>query len=153
MASERRLQRIERLLDEAEEAVTREDWPTVASRARAILAFDPDNPDALDLLTAAERTLASPGIVPFHPPPITIAVPSDQPASFSNGRYQVKRFLGEGGKKRVYLATDSLLDRDVAFALIKTNELEAIGRTNDQYQRIETNHPSSKPLPATLRID
>jgi len=31
----------------------------------------------------------------------------------------VKNFLGEGGKKRVYLATDTLLDRDVAFALIR----------------------------------
>src|SRR5207244_3498288 len=36
-----------------------------------------------------------------------------------NGRYEVRRFLGEGGKKRVYLAHDTLLDRDVAFALIK----------------------------------
>ncbi|MDA1256673.1 MAG: protein kinase, partial [Chloroflexi bacterium] len=42
------------------------------------------------------------------------------PASFANGRYQVSRFLGEGGKKRVYLAHDTLLDREVAFALIKT---------------------------------
>ena len=32
----------------------------------------------------------------------------------------MKRFLGEGGKKRVYLAQDTLLDREVAFALIKT---------------------------------
>ena len=29
----------------------------------------------------------------------------------------------------------------------------SIGRTDDQYQRLETNNPSSKPLPATLRID
>ena len=36
--------------------------------------------------------------------------------SFANGRYQVKKFLGEGGKKKVYLAHDTLLDRDVAFA-------------------------------------
>ena len=31
---------------------------------------------------------------------------------------KVKRFLGEGGKKVVYLAHDTLLDRDVAFALL-----------------------------------
>lgn len=43
-----------------------------------------------------------------------------QPGSFVNGRYTVTRFLGEGGKKRVYLAHDTLLDRDIAFALIKT---------------------------------
>ena len=29
-----------------------------------------------------------------------------------------KDFLGEGGKKKVYLAHDTLLDREVAFALI-----------------------------------
>ncbi len=42
------------------------------------------------------------------------------PVSFANGRYEVKGFLGEGGRKRVYLAHDSKLDRDVSFSLIKT---------------------------------
>ena len=42
------------------------------------------------------------------------------PASFANGRNKVTRFLGEGGKKRVYVAQDTLLNREVAFALIKT---------------------------------
>src|SRR5207249_3067042 len=51
------------------------------------------------------------------------------PTSFVNGRYEVRRFLGEGGKKRVYLAHDTLLDRDVAFALIKTEGLDAAART------------------------
>ena len=46
---------------------------------------------------------------------------ADQPTSFANGRYQVKRFLGEGGKKKIYLAQDTTLDREVAFALIKTS--------------------------------
>ena len=45
------------------------------------------------------------------------------PTSFASGRYAVRRFLGEGGKKKVYLAHDTLLDRDVAFALIKTEVL------------------------------
>jgi len=36
----------------------------------------------------------------------------------------VKRFLGEGGKKKVYLVHDKVLDRDVAFALIKTEKLD-----------------------------
>ncbi|MDP9238657.1 MAG: serine/threonine-protein kinase, partial [Chloroflexota bacterium] len=43
------------------------------------------------------------------------------------GRYQVRGFLGEGGTKRVYLAHDTKLDRDVAFALIKTEGLDADG--------------------------
>ncbi len=51
-----------------------------------------------------------------------------QPASFAEGRYQVKKFLGEGGKKKVYLAHDTLLDRDVAFALIKTEGLDGNAR-------------------------
>ena len=36
----------------------------------------------------------------------------NQPASFANGRYQVKRFLGEGGKKKVHLASDTQLHHD-----------------------------------------
>jgi len=56
------------------------------------------------------------------------APPSPMPSSFANGRYQVKKFLGEGGKKKVYLAHDTLLDRDVAFALIKTEKLDDASR-------------------------
>ena len=52
-----------------------------------------------------------------------------QATSFANGRYEVKRFLGEGGKKKVYLAQDTLLDREVAFALIKTEGLDDAGRS------------------------
>jgi tetratricopeptide (TPR) repeat protein len=57
-------------------------------------------------------------------PATTAAQPSHEPTSFSNGRYEVKKFLGEGGKKKVYLTHDTLLDRDVAFALIKTEKLD-----------------------------
>jgi tetratricopeptide (TPR) repeat protein/ribosomal protein L40E len=56
-------------------------------------------------------------------------VPSPQPTSFAAGRYQVKKFLGEGGKKKVYLAHDATLDRDVAFALIKTEKLDETNKT------------------------
>jgi class 3 adenylate cyclase/tetratricopeptide (TPR) repeat protein len=41
----------------------------------------------------------------------------------------VKGFLGEGGRKRVYLAHDEKLDRDVAFAVIKTEGLGEDGLT------------------------
>ena len=61
------------------------------------------------------------------PPPA--APPSPEPTSFVSGRYQVKRFLGEGDKKKVYLAHDTLLDRDVAFALLKTEKLDDAART------------------------
>jgi tetratricopeptide (TPR) repeat protein len=52
-----------------------------------------------------------------------------EPTSFAEGRYQVKKFLGEGGKKKVYLAHDTMLDRDVAFALIKTEGFDEVART------------------------
>jgi serine/threonine protein kinase/class 3 adenylate cyclase len=57
--------------------------------------------------------------VPATAPPL--------PASFASGRYQVRRFLGEGGKKRVYLAHDTLLDREVAVGVIKTEGLDEAG--------------------------
>ena len=134
MASDRRTRRIERLLDEAEEAVSSLDWETVRDRAQAVLAFVPDNSDALDLLTGAARALGSSALPPSTAPPTsspqpTTASTSDQPTSFANGRYQVKQLLGEGGKKKVYLAHDTLLDGDVAFALIKTEGMNAAGRS------------------------
>ena len=52
---------------------------------------------------------------------------SELPVSFAGGRYEVKRFLGEGGRKKVYLARDSKLDRDVAVAVIKTDGLDEAG--------------------------
>jgi tetratricopeptide (TPR) repeat protein len=51
-----------------------------------------------------------------------------EPTSFADGRYQVRKLLGEGGKKKVYLAHDTLLDRDIAFALIKTEKLDDSAR-------------------------
>jgi eukaryotic-like serine/threonine-protein kinase len=62
-------------------------------------------------------------------PPASASASSPAPTSFAGGRYQVKKFLGEGGKKKVYLAHDTVLDRDVAFALIKTEKLDEAGRT------------------------
>jgi hypothetical protein len=41
------------------------------------------------------------------------------PGSYGGGRYVVKRLLGEGGQKRVYLASDTRLERDVVIAVLK----------------------------------
>ena len=122
MASERVQRRIDILLDEADQAIAQSDWSVVRDRAQNALALDPDNGDAATFLAAADRALASSGQPPASTSTPTSKEPTaDQPTSFANGRYQVKRFLGEGGKKKIYLAQDSTLDREVAFALIKTS--------------------------------
>ena len=51
------------------------------------------------------------------------------PATLGGGRYRVKRFLGEGARKRVYLARDTSLDSDVAVAVVKTEGLDVDGLT------------------------
>ena len=122
MASERVQRRIDILLDEADQAIAQSDWSVVRDRAQNVLALDPDNGDAATFLAAADRALASSGQPPASTSTPTSKEPTaDQPTSFASGRYQVKRFLGEGGKKKIYLAQDTTLDREVAFALIKTS--------------------------------
>ena len=137
MASERIQGHIDRLLDEVDEAMSQLNWEQVRDRSQAVLALDPNNQDALTFLAAVDRALggsAAPTTVTPTTPTLTTtpAITPDQPTSFANGRYQVKRFLGEGGKKKVYLAQDTTLDREVAFALIKTDGLDETSRTRIQ---------------------
>ena len=130
MASERVQRRIERLLDQAEEAMDRLDWESVRDIVKVVLGLDPENSDALVFLASVDRVLEDETAAP--PAQATtrmLTPPPDQPASFANGRYLVKQFLGEGGKKRVYLAHDTTLDREVAFALIKSEGLDDTSRT------------------------
>jgi tetratricopeptide (TPR) repeat protein len=130
VTSERIQRRIDSLLDEADDAVAKLDWATVRDRASAVLAADPENDDGKAYLDMAERGLASaeplPSSASSSDSPSTTE--TAQPISFANGRYSVTRFLGEGGKKKVYLAHDAQLDRDVAFALIKTEGLDEAAR-------------------------
>ena len=135
MASERIQRRIERLLDQVEEAADGQEWWRVQELCEEVLGLDANNSEAPAFLSAAERRLAG-GVAATDlrqerldepiSPNITLV---GQPKSFADGRYQVQRFLGEGGKKKVYLAHDELLDRDVAFALIKTEGLDEVSRT------------------------
>jgi serine/threonine protein kinase len=48
--------------------------------------------------------------------------------SFAGGRYQLRELLGEGARKRVHLAWDTRLEREVALSLIKTEGLDEAGR-------------------------
>ncbi|MDA1258970.1 MAG: protein kinase [Chloroflexi bacterium] len=148
MVSDRMRRRIETLLDEADEAVGRRQWAEVRDICDAVLRLEPENAEAQALLEASERdtgvrsfpesapfaataTSPEPGGAPAVPPSREPTLREPQgglpkseaattPTLFANGRYRVSKFLGEGGKKRVYLAHDTLLDREVAFALIKT---------------------------------
>ena len=137
VASERIQRQIDRFLDEAEQAVAGGHWELVADSANKVLASDPQNADAQAFLSAAQRALGSTTAPAQASTPSQAQAPQSAPAptlptSFADGRYQVQRFLGEGGKKKVYLAHDTLLDRDVAFALIKTEGLDDAGRTRIQ---------------------
>ena len=130
MASERIQQTIDSLLDEAVAAISRSDWAAVRDRALNVLALDPDNNDAHAFVAAADRALGGSAPQADTPSTLTTSAPTtEQPTAFANGRYLVKKFLGEGGKKRVYLARDTLLDREVAFTLIKTEGLDEVSRT------------------------
>jgi tetratricopeptide (TPR) repeat protein len=50
------------------------------------------------------------------------------PDTFSNARYTSLGFLGEGKSKRVYHVHDSILDREVALALLKTEGIDELDR-------------------------
>ena len=157
MASERIQRRLERLLDQIDEAESQGNWESVQALAQDILEIDSDNTEAVAYLRSADRRLgamAATGSIQAEstlPSPPTITVRQTiHPTSFANGRYQVKEFLGEGGKKKVYSAHDSTLDRDVALAVIKaeglddasrarvTREARAMGRLGD--------HPNVLPI-------
>ena len=73
------------------------------------------------------------------------APPADLPETIAEGRYRVQRFLGEGGRKRVYLARDTAEDRDVALAVFETEGMEetvlARSRREAQAMRQLGEHP------------
>src|SRR5256885_10808024 len=52
------------------------------------------------------------------------ALPADVPSEIA-GRYRVRRFLGQGGRKRVYLSDDTATDTEVAVALFDTEGVGA----------------------------
>jgi len=67
------------------------------------------------------------GAAPAATPASTPSPARTLPTAFADSRYTVKSFLGEGGRKKVYLAHDTKLDREVAVAVIKTEGLDDDG--------------------------
>ncbi len=65
MASERVQRQIDRLLDEAEAAITQRSWTLARDHAQSVLAIDPNNTDALTYIDATERALSSSSPGPF----------------------------------------------------------------------------------------
>ena len=59
MASERVQRRIERLLDQVEEAMDRLDWESVRDCAKVVLGLDSANSDALAFLASVEQVLGA----------------------------------------------------------------------------------------------
>jgi len=81
----------------------------------------------------------APDATPAAAPAQSVAPPTVTPErttgmSFSGGRYQVERLLGEGGKKRVYLARDTSLGRDVAVSSIKTGTFDDPDQLRVRYE-------------------
>ena len=65
------------------------------------------------------------------PPPTPKTSTPSPPTSVASGRHPVKKFLGEGRKKKVYLAHDRTFDLDVSFAILKTKKLDEAGCGSD----------------------
>jgi serine/threonine protein kinase/class 3 adenylate cyclase len=72
---------------------------------------------------ASSEAAASAASLPSTPQSSTAA-----PTSFASGRYQLRALLGEGARKRVHVAWDTKLEREVAFSLIKAEGLDEAAR-------------------------
>ena len=72
-------------------------------------------------------------------------LPADVPSEIAAGRYRPRRFLGQGGRKRVYLADDTATDREVAVALFDTEgvgaAIQARARREAEAMRKLGDHP------------
>ena len=55
MPSERIQRQIDRLLDQADEAIANRDWTAAGEHAQSVLKLNPDNSDALAYLAPAKR--------------------------------------------------------------------------------------------------
>ena len=115
MASERTQRQIDRLLEEAEEAFSRDEWEPLHERANRRLLLDQENSDARNSVAAAERALggnvqSQPAhAAPPAPPGLEPSVAT--PTSLAGGRYRVKDLLGEVDKSaHIWPTTTSWTD-------------------------------------------
>ncbi|MGZ5358204.1 MAG: protein kinase domain-containing protein [Solirubrobacterales bacterium] len=82
---------------------------------------------------------------PRAAPPADVPLPVEVPAELAGGRYRVRRFLGAGARKQVYLADDTAAGREVAVALFETEDVaaavEARAKREAQAMRKLGDHP------------
>ena len=129
MMSERMKRRIERLLDQADDAAEAHDWFRVRESAEAVLAVDAGNADATGFIDMADRAASVSGneaqstrtATDLETTPAELS--TETPTSFANSRYKVRKFLREGGKQPGDQAHDTLPDREVALTLVNTQGL------------------------------
>ncbi len=81
--------------------------------------------------------------------PLAEPLPADVPTEIA-GRYRVRRFLGQGGRKRVYLSTDETTGTEVAVALYDTAgvgaAIQARARREADAMRKLGDHPHVVPV-------
>ena len=128
-----RVQRqVVRLLGELEEAVISRRWENVRDTSHDVLALEPDNVDAQAFLAAAKRALGEQDSARSSSVGASDSSADADRSDFAgeviNGRYALGRMIGEGARKKVYEAWDSLLDRDVAIAIVKIETLDSVSR-------------------------
>jgi serine/threonine protein kinase len=126
--TEEEKKRVERLLSNISAAAGKDDWKTVRNLSEVVLSLDPENMSAVGFLKVSKQMLQA---LQRETQQASVEAQAVQdksleahPHSFVDRRYMVKVFLGEGARKKAYLAHDTVLDRDVAFALIKTKGLD-----------------------------
>ena len=77
------------------------------------------------------------------------ALPAEVPSEIA-GRYRVRRFLGQGGRKRVYLSDDTATGTEVAVALFDTEgvgaSIQARARREAEAMRKLGDHPQVVPV-------
>ncbi|MGA9370699.1 MAG: serine/threonine-protein kinase, partial [Solirubrobacterales bacterium] len=86
---------------------------------------------------------------PAVPRPQPEPLPDDVPAEIA-GRYRIRRFLGQGGRKRVYLSVDGATGTEVAVALYDTAGvgagIQARARREAEAMRKLGDHPQVVPV-------
>jgi hypothetical protein len=95
MPSERIQRRIDRLLDEADQAADANEWSRVRELAQNVLAFAPDDSDAVAYVEAASRAMADgaapPSTAAERPSSAPTPVSPPHPERFAGDRYEVRR--------------------------------------------------------------